>query len=159
MSRKFFAMAKADNSFIVSAETEELLTQKIADIRERHPEYYRKYIVPGYYVVEADSIKNSKAGSRSLAFDLPLFTTATFDYQVMSVIPGTVDFQMLASFPDLQQALDCWRENEVDGGHIRVRDNTGAIVKRLENDRIAEIIDRQEATDRQKRNGKQLNLF
>ena len=150
MSRKFFAMAKIDNSFIVSAETEEALTQKITDIREKHPEYYRKFVVPGYYVVEADSIRNSKTGSRSLAFDLPLFTTATFEYLLMDAIPGTSDFAVAGTFPTLQLALQQWREKSPVAGQIRVRDNTGTIVKSFDQSQIAELLEKQEQEERQK---------
>ncbi len=72
--KKFFAIAKIDNSFIVSAEDEPALQVQIDQIRDRHPAYYRKLVAPGYYVVEAASIAEAKARKHDHpTFDLPLF--------------------------------------------------------------------------------------
>ena len=71
--KKFFAITKSDNSYIVSAESKEELLTQIEEIRKEHPEYYRDNIAPGYYIVEAKDIKQAKAAKSLPTYDLPLF--------------------------------------------------------------------------------------
>ncbi len=59
--KKLFAMASVDNSFIVSAASEEELTAKIEDIRERYEKYYREFVAPGFYVVKAANLMEAKS--------------------------------------------------------------------------------------------------
>lgn len=70
---KFFAIARSDNSYIVNAETVEELNARIDEIREKYRDYYLKYIAPGYYVVQAENIKEAKAAKKEVSYDLPLF--------------------------------------------------------------------------------------
>ncbi len=71
--RKFFAITKSDNTYIVDAETREALEQKIDEIREKYTSYYKKHIEPGYYIVQARNIKEAKEKKQHVTFDLPLF--------------------------------------------------------------------------------------
>lgn len=58
--KKLFAMANVDNSFIVSASNEDELVQKLDDIREKYEKYYQQYVLPGFYVVKAQSLMEAK---------------------------------------------------------------------------------------------------
>jgi uncharacterized protein YeeX (DUF496 family) len=58
--KKLFAMANVDNSFIVSASSEEELTRKLENIREKYEKYYHDYVIPGFYVVKAKNLMEAK---------------------------------------------------------------------------------------------------
>lgn len=64
--KKLFAMASVDNSFIVSASSEEELTAKIEDIRERYEKYYREFVAPGFYVVKAANLMEAKTRRQTM---------------------------------------------------------------------------------------------
>lgn len=71
--QKYFAITKSDNSYIVDAESREELENKIDEIRDKYGDYYKKHIKPGYYIVQAASLKEAKASKQHVTFDLPLF--------------------------------------------------------------------------------------
>ncbi|RMI13213.1 MAG: hypothetical protein D6681_06030 [Calditrichaeota bacterium] len=62
--KKFFALATIDDSFIVSADTEKELEKKIEAIKKNYRAYYKRFVEPGYYVVEADSLREAKQQRR-----------------------------------------------------------------------------------------------
>ena len=156
MPKKYFAIAKKDNAFIVSAPTREALMSQIDSIRERHPEFYEKNIAAGYYVVEAENIKESKTSEvRALSFDLPLFSSASFDYQVMELIAGTQQTISVYSCNSLQEALKYISDKSPKFECIDVYDAAGEHVKRYEKDAINKIL----TEERLRHHGKQLKLF
>ncbi len=159
MAKKFFAKAKIDNSFIVSAETREALQQKINDIREKHEDYYKKFILPGYYVVEAKNIKESKSGKGSLSFDLPLFNASDFEYQVRTFPGASAQPQLLTKCPTLEEALGYFRDDTELEGDIVVSNIAGEIIKSYTLEKIREMIAEIDEEERRKNNGKQLRLF
>jgi hypothetical protein len=59
--KKLFAMANIDNSFIVSASSEDELNRKLDDIREKYEKYYHDYVMPGFYVVKAKNLMEAKS--------------------------------------------------------------------------------------------------
>ncbi len=63
---QYFAMAKVDNSFIVKADSEPELGQKIDEIKSKYRDYYKSIVKPGFYVVKAHSLKEAKAKQREL---------------------------------------------------------------------------------------------
>ncbi|RMF57940.1 MAG: hypothetical protein D6748_10075 [Calditrichaeota bacterium] len=58
--KKYFAIADVDNSFIVSANTQEELKAKIEEIERKYSNYYHRFIEPGFHVVKASSIREAK---------------------------------------------------------------------------------------------------
>ncbi len=58
--KKFFAIADIDNSFIVSADTQAELNRKLDEIRQRYASFYRKFVAPGFHVVQASTIREAK---------------------------------------------------------------------------------------------------
>ena len=58
--KKFFAIADIDNSFIVSADSQEELNKKLDDIRQRYASFYRRFVAPGFHVVQANTIREAK---------------------------------------------------------------------------------------------------
>ena len=62
--KKLFAMANVDNSFIVSAGSEEELNRKLEDIRAKYEKYYHDYVMPGFYVVKAKNLMEAKTKNK-----------------------------------------------------------------------------------------------
>lgn len=61
--KKLFAMA-IDNSFIVSGDTKEELNGKIEEIKQQYPDYFKRFVKPGIYIVQAKSLKEAKFGKK-----------------------------------------------------------------------------------------------
>ena len=60
ITMKYFAISKTNYSFIVSADSLDALNDSLNNIHEKYQPFYKKYIRPGYYIIQASSIKEAK---------------------------------------------------------------------------------------------------
>jgi hypothetical protein len=126
---KYFAIARSDHSFIVHADTREELITKIDEIRDKYYHYYQKYIAPGYYVVQAETLREAKAGRKQLLYDLPLFKAPVLEYRIYRQVAETGETVLLDISATLQQAKDWFKAHPEENGQIVVVNGAGEVVK------------------------------
>jgi hypothetical protein len=114
---------------------EELIT-KIDEIREKYYHYYQKHIAPGYYVVEAENLKEAKTGRKQLLFDLPLFKAPFLEYRIYRHVSETGETVLLNVAVTLQQAKEWLKAHPDENGQIEVVNSAGEIVKVYSPDKI-----------------------
>jgi len=76
---EYIAISKYQYAFIVRAGTMEDIECKLDEIQEKYPEFSEKYIRPGYFIFQAESIKRAKQKARENPDEIiygPLFRTA-----------------------------------------------------------------------------------
>lgn len=152
---QFFAFAKTDNSFIVSADTREALLDKIAAIRSEHPAFYAAHVAPGYYIAEAGSLREAKFGTRQLTFDLPLFRSPVCSYAVyLPDESADGDDTPLRVTDTLAEALAAIPDDGHPRGRIVVTDAAGDRLTTMEAGEIYRLKRRQAHEER-----RQLSLF
>ena len=62
---QYFSISKNHLSFIVRAGTVEELNRRLDEIERKYPEFAKTYLRPGYYIVQAESIKDAKLKIKS----------------------------------------------------------------------------------------------
>ena len=137
---KFFAIARSDNSYIVNAETAEELNARIDEIREKYRDYYLKYIAPGYYVVQAENLREAKSAKKEVAYDLPLFKTPVMEYRIYSAGPENGELELQETTANLQSALEWFKARPGESGQIVVANSAGETVKVYSESMIRERI-------------------
>ena len=62
---EYIAISTFKLSFIVRAGTLEELNRRLDSIKKKYPKFTRKYLEPGYYIVQANSIAEAKSKLKS----------------------------------------------------------------------------------------------
>ena len=156
--KKYFSFAKADNAFIVSADSREELTEKIIAIGKKHPAYYHKHVESGYYVVQAASLGEAKkSGEKELAFDLPLFRSEPPKYRVFTWDDSEDEALLMDEFPGLREALHSFEGNIPEKVKIVLINAEDDSLKTLYREDIVKAIEAMDRDDR--RNRRQMTLF
>lgn len=153
--KKFYAIAKLDNSLIVSADSESLLQEKIREIRTTYPDFYNKYVVSGFYIVNADDVRQAKGNKSQITYDLPLFAAPEMGYFIYDIQEDDPD--PICKKSNLRAALAYCQEQDQRILKIVVKNANNEVIKILDDAAIRSAIEEQTLAD--KRNRKQLNLF
>lgn len=156
---KFFAIAKADNSFIVSSDTLEELQEKINQIRDKYRPYYQQYVAPGYYIVKAKDMKEAKLSREHVSFDLPLFTAANHEYQVALRDPVSLEMFPGKTYLSLTLALAFFQEYPDMHGEITERDGAGEVVRIYSDEEIKLLLQEQQQKPKGNKTSGQTELF
>ena len=152
---KFFALAKSDNSLIVSADTRDALNTKIEEIRRQHPAFYKKHILAGYFIVEAADVRHARAAKKKPSFDLPLFRVSDDLYVATIDCPDEEEPERWEC-QSMDEALDLFEERPAVTGTICYT-TRGELVKKYDTRQIRDEIEARIV--RRKKNRKQLKLF
>lgn len=73
--KKLYALAQVDNSFIVSARSEEELRLKLQEIRGKYKAYYKRFILPGIVLVRANSLREAKTSQTHKVISPPALSS------------------------------------------------------------------------------------
>ena len=155
----YYALAKSDNSFIVSAETREGAEQKLNAISKKHGSFYQKNIATGYYIVRADSLKEAKTAKKHISYDLPLFTTTGNEFFVFEETGDDSDGTLMETCSSLDDALNYFKNKPNITGTILLKDLSGKQIKEYKNTEIRDILAEKDLAERKKRHRTQLRLF
>lgn len=65
--KKIFAFSKADGSFVVSAVDETGIEERLESIKNKYPEFYKRFIAPGIKLVKEKNLGEAVKKVRKLA--------------------------------------------------------------------------------------------